>query len=42
MNGDSVTREALKFEEDEERRDKKNQGDAESKQREEVDGSMEV
>ena len=42
MNGDSVTREAFKFEEDEEGSDKKKQGDAKSKQREEVDGSVKV
>jgi hypothetical protein len=42
MNGDSVTREAFKLEEDEERRDKKKQGDAKSEQREQVDGNMKV
>ena len=42
MNGDSVTREAFKLEEDEERRDKKKQGDAKTKQREQVDGNVKV
>ena len=42
VNGDSVTGEAFKLEEDEERRDKKEQGDAKAKQREPVDGNMKV
>ena len=33
VNGDSVTREAFKLEEDEKRRDEKEQGDRKSKQR---------
>jgi hypothetical protein len=42
VNGDSVTRKAFKLEEDEERRNEKEQGDAKTKQREQVDGNVKV